>query len=226
VATKAIAELQAAGQPISAQTIFARMLADHPGQLTFPGQPGDPLVIWDITAPTNANKTQIHGFEFSCSTCSGQRLWRAGKLVHPSGGASFNPLVIGSQFALPGPEPLLQRGGFLREVRVPDSRGVQPSRRHSSPDWPKYKQANERCIRRRWPAGHGVQLRYQQAFLCFLRAINLTSASQRQYGRYSEQFIQLGGVRPIPGRLSRCALVAIGLRGSGHSRAVSGFSNA
>ena len=43
------------------RSIFAQMLTDSPGTLAFTGQPGDPLVIWDITAPSNANRTQIHG---------------------------------------------------------------------------------------------------------------------------------------------------------------------
>ena len=103
LATKAISELTAAGKGVSAQSIFAQIQTDTGSLGPFLGQPGDPLVIWDITAPSNANRTQIHGFEFSLQHLFGdsgfgvQANWSI-----PSGGATWNALVIGSQFALPG----------------------------------------------------------------------------------------------------------------------------
>jgi TonB-dependent receptor len=190
VANKAIAELQAAGQPISAQTIFARMLADHPGQLTFPGQPGDPLVIWDITAPTNANKTQIHGFEFSVQ----HLFWDSGFGMQanwsiPSGGASFNPLVIGSQFALPGLSRSYNVVAFFEKYGF-QTRVAYSHRGAFLAGLAQVQQANEPV----YTAAYGqldmsASYDINRHFSVFFDAINLTSASQRQYGRYSEQFI-------------------------------------
>jgi TonB-dependent receptor len=190
VANKAIAELQAAGTPVSAQTIFAQMLADHPGQLTFPGQPGDPLVIWDITAPSNANKTQIHGFEFSVQHLFGssgfgmQANWSI-----PSGGASFNPLVIGSQFALPGLSRSYNVVGFFEKYGF-QTRVAYSHRGAFLAALAQIQQANEPV----YTAAYGqldmsASYDINRHFSVFFDAINLTSASQRQYGRYSEQFI-------------------------------------
>lgn len=190
VANKAIAELQAAGKPVSAQTIFAQMLADHPGQLTFPGQPGDPLVIWNVTAPSNANVTQIHGFEFSVQQLFGesgfgvQANWSL-----PSGGAQWNSLVIGSQFALPGLSRSYNVVGFFEKWGF-QTRVAYSHRGAFLAGLGQIQQANEPV----YTAAYGqldmsASYDFNQHFGVIFDAINLTSASQRQYGRYSEQFI-------------------------------------
>jgi TonB-dependent receptor len=188
-ATKAIAELQAAGQPISAQTIFARMLTDHPGQLVFPGQPGDPLVIWNITTPSNANTTQIHGFEFSVQQMFGdsgfgmQANWSI-----PTGGAQWNSLVIGSQFALPGLSRSYNVVGFFEKWGF-QTRVAYAHRGEFLAGLGQTQQANEPV----YTAAYGqldmsASYDFNRHFGVFFDGINLTSASQRQHGRYSEQF--------------------------------------
>jgi TonB-dependent receptor len=189
VANKAIAELQAAGKPVSAQTIFAQMLADNPGQLTFKGQPGDPLVVWDITAPSNANKTQIHGFEFSVQ----HMFWDTGFGMQanwslPSGGATWNAQVIGSQFALPGLSRSYNVVGFFEKWGF-QTRVAYSHRGAFLAGLGQTDQANEPV----YTAAYGqldMSASYDitRHFSVFFDAINLTGASQRQYGRYSEQF--------------------------------------
>jgi len=181
--------LTAAGQPVSAQTIFAQMLADNPGQLSFTGQPGDPLVIWDITKPSNANKTQIHGWEFSVQHVFGetgfgvQANWSI-----PSGGAGWNPLVIGSQFALPGLSRSYNVVGFFEkwgfQTRVAYShRGTFLSALTQT------QQANEPIYTKAYgQLDMSASYDINRHFSVFFDAINLTSAKQEQYGRYSEQF--------------------------------------
>lgn len=188
-ATKAQAELVAAGKAVSAQTIFAQMLADNPGTLTFTGQPGDPLVIWDITAPSNANKTQIHGFEFSVQQMFGdsgfgvQANWSI-----PMGGAQWNSVAIGSQFALPGLSRSYNVVGFFEkwgfQTRIAYSHRGEFLAALSQTD-----QANEPVYT--LPYGQldmSASYDFSRHFGVFFDAINLTSASQRQHGRYSEQF--------------------------------------
>ncbi|MEA3179532.1 MAG: hypothetical protein QOI59_3055 [Gammaproteobacteria bacterium] len=188
-ATKAQAELTAAGQPVSAQTIFAQMLADNPGQRSFTGQPGDPLVIWDITKPTNANKTQIHGWEFSVQHVFGETgFGMQANWSIPSGGAGWNPLVIGSQFALPGLSRSYNVVGFFEkwgfQTRVAYShRGtflsaLQQTQQASEPVYTKaYGQLD-------MSASYDIN----RHFSVFFDAINLTGAKEQQYGRYTEQF--------------------------------------
>lgn len=188
-AVKAQAELQAAGKPVSAQTIFAQMEADNPGQITFDGQPGDPLVIWDVTAPTNANYTQIHGFELSAQHVFGesgfglQANWSL-----PSGGAPWNSLAIGSQFALAGLSRSYNVVGFFEkwgfQTRVAYShRGTFLSALVQTD------QSNEPVYTRAYgQLDLSASYDLTKHFSVFFDAINLTGAGQRQYGRYSEQF--------------------------------------
>jgi len=190
LANKAIQELTAAGQQVSAQTIFAQMEADNPGQTSFAGQPGDPLVVWDVTTPTNANKTQIHGFELSAQHVFGdsgfgiQANWSV-----PSGGAQWNALVIGSQFALPGLSKSYNLVGFFEkwgfQTRVAYTHRGAFLSALSQPD-----QSNEPIYFA--PYGQldmSASYDITSHFSVFFDAINLTSASQRSYGRYSEQFV-------------------------------------
>ena len=189
IANKAIAELQAANQAVSAQTIFAQMLADNPGQLTFTGQPGDPLVIWDITAPSNANRTQIHGFELSAQHVFGesgfgvQANWSV-----PSGGASFNPLVIGTQFALPGLSRSYNVVGFFEKWGF-QTRVAWTHRGEFLAGVGQTQQANEPVYTE--PYGQldmSASYDITRHFSVFFDGINLTSASQKQHARYQEQF--------------------------------------
>jgi TonB-dependent receptor len=189
LANKAIAELQAAGQGVSAQSIYAQIQKDTGSLGPFVGQPGDPLVNWDVTSPSNANSTQIHGFEFSIQ----HLFWDSGFGMQanwsiPSGGASFNPLVIGSQFALPGLSRSYNVVGFFEkwgfQTRVAYShRGafLAGLSQLDQPGEPVYTAAYGQLD---MSASYDIT----RHFSVFFDAINLTSASQRQYGRYSEQF--------------------------------------
>jgi len=190
LANKAIAELQAAGKGVSAQSIYTQIQTDTGSLGPFLGQPGDPLVIWDITAPSNANKTQIHGFEFSVQ----HLFWDTGFGVQanwsiPSGGAPWSSLTIGNSFALAGLSRSYNVVGFFEkwgfQTRVAYAHRGAFLAALNQPD-----QSNEPI----YTAAYG-QLDMSASYdigkhlSVFFDAINLTSASTRQYGRYTEQFI-------------------------------------
>jgi TonB-dependent receptor len=190
LAQKAIAELTAAGTALTAQNIFARIVTDTGSLGPFLGQPGDPLVIWDITAPTNGNKTDIHGFELSVQ----HLFWDSGFGLQanwsvPTGGAPFNSVAIGNQFALQGLSRSYNFVGFFEkwgfQTRVAYShRGAFLAAVNQTD------QANEPV----YTAPYG-QLDMSASYdinrhlSVMFDAINLTSASTRQYGRYTEQFV-------------------------------------
>ena len=166
------------------------MLADNPGQLTFTGQPGDPLVIWDITAPSNTNVTQIHGFEFSIQ----QLFWDTGFGIQanwsiPSGGAPWNSLNIGNQFALTGLSRSYNIVGFFEKWGF-QTRVAYSHRGAFLNATAQIQQANEPV----YTAAYGqldmsASYDFTKHFSVFFDAINLTSEDQRTYGRYTEQFI-------------------------------------
>ena len=190
LATKAIAELTAAGTAASAQNVFAQIVKDTGSIGPFLGQPGDPLVIWDVTAPTNGNKTDIHGFELSVQ----HLFWDTGFGLQanwsvPTGGAPWNSVAIGNQFALAGLSrsynfvgfferwgfqtrvAYTHRGAFLASLNQPDQ-SLEPI--YTAP----YGQLD-------MSASYDITKHFSVLF----DAINLTSASTHQYGRYTEQFI-------------------------------------
>ena len=189
-ATKAIAELTAANKQVSAQTIFAQMEADNPGQTSFAGQPGDPLVIWDITTPTNGNSTNIHGFEISAQ----QVFWDSGFGIQanysaPSGGAPWNPQYIGQQFALTGLSRSYNLVGFFEKWGF-QSRVAYTHRSAFLSGLNQTDQNGEPV----YTAAYGqldasASYDINRHFSVFFNGINLTSASTHQYGRYTEQFI-------------------------------------
>jgi len=190
LATKAIAELTAAGKTASAQNIFAQIVTDTGSPGPFLGQPGDPLVIWDVTTPTNGNKTDIHGFELSVQHIFGdsgfglQANWSV-----PTGGAPWNSETVNSQFALPGLSRSYNFVGFFErwgfQTRVAYShRGAFLAALNQTD------QNNEPI----YTAAYG-QLDMSAAydinkhFSVIFDGINLTSASMHQYGRFTDQFV-------------------------------------
>jgi TonB-dependent receptor len=189
-AQKAIAELTAANKAVSAQTIFQQMETDTGTTGPFFGQPGDPAVIWDITTPTNGNKTDIHGFELSLQ----HLFWDTGFGVEanwsvPTGGAPFNSETVNTQFALTGLSrsynvvgfferwgfqtrvAYTHRGAFLAALNQTDQNG-EPV--YTAP----YGQLD-------MSASYDITKHFSVMF----DGINLTSASSRQYGRFTDQFV-------------------------------------
>jgi TonB-dependent receptor len=190
LATKAIAELTAAGTAPTAQNVFAQIVTDTGSNGPFLGQPGDPLVIWDVTAPTNGNKTDIHGFELSVQ----HLFWDTGFGLQanwsvPTGGAPWNSVAIGNQFALSGLSRSYNFVGFFEkygfQTRVAYSHRGAFLASLNQPD---------QSLEPIYTAAYGqldMSASYDitKHFSVIFDAINLTSASTHQYGRYTEQFI-------------------------------------
>jgi TonB-dependent receptor len=190
LAEKAIAELTAAGSALSAQNIFAQLVKDTGSPGPFKGQPGDPPVIWQVTTPTNGNKTDIHGFELSVQHLFGdsgfgvQANWSV-----PSGGAPWNAETINSQFALPGLSRSYNFVGFFErwgfQTRVAYShRGafLAALNQTDSNNEPIYTAAYGQLD---MSASYDINKHFSVIF----DGINLTSASMHQYGRYTDQFV-------------------------------------
>jgi len=190
LATKAIAELTAAGTAPTAQNVFAQIVTDTGSNGPFLGQPGDPLVIWDVTAPTNGNKTDIHGFELSLQ----HLFWDTGFGLQanwsvPTGGAPWNATAIGNQFALAGLSRSYNFVGFFErwgfQTRVAYSHRGAFLASLNQPD---------QSLEPIYTAAYGqldmsASYDINKHFSVLFDAINLTSASTHQYGRYTEQFI-------------------------------------
>jgi len=168
-------------------------MADAGGQTIFPGQPGDPLVIWDVNTPTNGESTNIHGFELSAQ----QVFWDSGFGIQanwsvPSGGAPWNSLATNLQFALAGLSRSYNIVGFFEKWGF-QTRLAYTHRSAFLSALSQTDQANEPI----YTAPYGqldlsASYDINRHFSVFFDAINLTSSSTRQYGRYEEQFVFAG----------------------------------
>jgi len=199
IAKQATAEVVAQGQTPSPQNIFNQMLKDYPQgnppnpgnpNPNFIGQPGDPLVVWDITAPSNANAVELHGIEFASQHVFGETgFGYQANISIPQGGASFNPLIIGSQFALPGLSKSYnliafyeKYGGQVRLAYTWRDKYLTSLSQGQGPNEPIYVKAYGQLD---MSASYNINPHLS----VFFDGINLTSSNILQYGRYSEQFL-------------------------------------
>lgn len=189
LAKTAEAQLTAAGQALTAANVFNQMVADT-GQSSFTGQPGDPLVIWDVTAPSNANETEIRGFEFAVQHIFGDSgFGLQANLSLPTGSASFNNEAIGSQFALPGLSKSYNIVAFYEKYGF-QMRLAWTHRNAYLTALSQAQSANEP----QYVAAYGqldmsASYAFNEHWSVLFNAINLNSASERFYGRYRDQFL-------------------------------------
>ena len=195
----AVAALKAAGNASPTDyDIFYQMRAMYPGQLSFAGQPGDPLKVFQVTRPSNANKVNTHGFEFAWQHVFGdsgfgfQASWSI-----PLGGAKFNPLGPKGQFALPGLSKsygvmaYYEKYGFQGRLAFTHrdaflSGTGQPQNADEPTNTAPYNQLDASAS---YDLTDNIQLVWD--------GINLTGESVKTYGRYKEQFLGAyqGGAR-------------------------------
>ncbi len=186
---KALAEVNAANEAPTAANIYAQMEADT-GQSTFVGQPGDPLIQWDITTPSNANKVNIHGYEFAVQ----HLFWDTGfgtqaNVSIPVGGPKFNSLEESVQFVLPGLSKSFNLVGFYEkygfQARLAYTwRGefLSATSQGQGPNEPQYVKAYGQL-------DGSVSYDINHSMTVFLDAINMTGSNTYIRGRFSDQFL-------------------------------------
>ncbi len=188
-ATAARAAVIARGDDPTAANIFAQMQADT-GQLTFTGAADDQLITWDITTPSNANSTEIHGWEFAVQHIFADTGFGfQANLSIPTGGAQFDIEKIGSQFALPGLSKSYNLVGFYEKYGFQaraafTHRGefLLATSQGQSSNEPQFVEAYDQLdVSASYDINPHINV--------FFDGINVTGSSQRLHGRYSEQFL-------------------------------------
>ncbi len=186
---KAAAEVTAAGKDPTAANIFAQMEADT-GQTTFVGQPGDPLIQWDITTPSNANRVNIHGFEFAAQHLFGDTGFGFQANVSiPVGGPKFNATEETVQFVLPGLSKsynlvaFYEKYGFQGRLAY-THRGefLSALSQGQGPNEPQYVKAYGQL-------DGSVSYDLNRNFTVFLDGVNMTGSNTYVRGRFEEQFL-------------------------------------
>jgi len=179
----------AKGQQASPQNVFAQLEADT-GQSSFVGDATDPLLVWQLTKPSNANTVNIHGFEFAGQYVFGDSGFGVQANVSlPAGGARYNNAEIGIQFALPGLSRSYNLVGFYEKHGF-QARLAWTHRDAFLSALSQQLYANEPT----YTAAYG-QLDGSMSYdinhraTVFVDAVNMLGAGQRQYGRYTNQFL-------------------------------------
>ena len=178
--------------------IFYQMVAMY-NQPSFTGQPGDPLAYFAVSTPSNANRVDIHGFEFAWQHIFGdsgfglQASWSI-----PMGGARWNPLIVETQFALPGLSKsygtmlFYEKYGFQARIAFThrDAFLAGLGQAQASDPEPTYTDAyNQVDASASYDLTDNISLVWD--------GINLTGESITQHGRYKDQFLGAyqGGAR-------------------------------
>lgn len=189
IATRATAEVVAAGQQASPQNVFAQMVRDT-GQQAFVGQPTDPVLTWALTKPSNGPTVNIHGFEFAGQYVFGETGFGLQANVSlPAGGARYDNNNINNQFALPGLSKSYNIVGFYEKNGF-QTRVAWTHRDAFLAALSQQLYANQPT----YTAAYG-QLDGSASYdlgkraTVFIDAVNILGASQYQYGRYTNQFL-------------------------------------
>ena len=183
------AAVVARGDDPTVANIFAQMQADT-GQTTFTGNPDDAPIIWDISAPSNANTVQISGWEFAVQHIFGDTgFGLQANASLPTSDTEYNNESIDIQFALPGLSKSYNLVGFYEKYGF-QARAAFTHRgsfltalnQGQSSNEPQYFEAYDQL---------DVSASYQvnPHLSVFFDGINVTGESQRVYGRYTEQFL-------------------------------------
>ena len=183
------AEVIAGGMDPTVANIFARMQTDT-GQSTFKGQPGDPLIQWDVTRPTNANEVNFHGFEFAVQHIFGDTgFGLQANLSLPAGGAKINDQIISSQFALPGLSKSYNLVGFYEKHGF-QGRVAYTHRGEFLAALSQGQGANEpQYVEAYGQLDASASYDVNDQVSVFFDGINLTNQNQIVRGRFKDQFL-------------------------------------
>lgn len=198
-AQQAKTELAAKGNSNpSSQDIFQQMSIDAGGASQFTGTSADPVITWQETMPTNANSVVLHGWELAAQHVFGDTGFGfQANISIPTGGAHFDNASLGNQFALPG----LSKSYNL--VAFYDKNGIQGriAYTHRSQflsaigqpyvaNEPQYTEAYGQL-------DASASYDFNRHLSVFFDGLNLTNASLRIHGRYTEQLVsaQVYGAR-------------------------------
>ncbi|QUD89801.1 TonB-dependent receptor [Phenylobacterium montanum] len=173
----------------SSQQIFARMQTDA-GTSVLTGLPTDPAIVWDLTEPSNAQTTEIHGWEFAIQHVFGDSGFGGQVNVSlPYGGPHFDPKVTGNQFVLPGLSKSVNVVAFYEKYGFTGrlaynyrSSYLAGWGQSSSPDEPIFVEARSQL-------DASAAYSPTKNWSVFMDAINITNEGQRTYGRYKDQFM-------------------------------------
>lgn len=191
---KAIADIQARGEQATSTAIFEQMLANGDGNAEGKIEPSaqDPLIVWNISQPTNTDKKSVDGFELAIQHLFGESGFGMGaNATFVQGDVEFDVTSLTQQAPLTGLSDSANFQLFYEKedwsVKVTyawrDKYLIGVGQSQGSSDAPP-----------QFAKAYGqwdMSLNYSvtEQLNLFFEGVNLNNETEQGYGRYEEQFL-------------------------------------
>ena len=182
-------QLAAEGIPISSAAIFQRINENIGAPIATPvrAEPGDPIVVWDITRSSNEKVGNLWGWEFQVQHLFDNGFGVQANATIVNGDVGANRDITDLQFALPGLSDSANLMVFYENdivsARLAYNWRDEFLSAFDADDAPIYNEKYEQ-----WDAN--VTWYATDNLDVFFEALNITEETQRVYVRYSEQFLR------------------------------------
>lgn len=191
---QAVSDVEARGEQATSDAIFAQMLANGNGNADGKIEPSsnDPLILWNISQPTNTDSKSVDGFEVAVQHLFGETGFGLGvNATFVDGDVEFDSDSLDQQAPLTGLSDSANFQAFYEmdglSIKITyawrDAYLIGVGQAQGSADAPP-QYAKEYA---QWDMS--VNYDVTENVTVFAEGINLTNETEQGYGRYEEQFL-------------------------------------
>ncbi|ABL99604.1 TonB-dependent receptor [Shewanella amazonensis SB2B] len=191
---EAISQLEAAGTPVSENSIFAQMIANGHGNADGQIVPlaSDPLIVWDITSPFNSDSKTVQGIELALQHVFGETGFGVGvNGTFVEGDVTYDPYSLAPQNPLSGIgdsanfQAFYEKDGLSVKLTYAwrDSYLIGVGQSQGSADAP------PQFAKTFGQLDASINYDVNEHLTVFFEGINLNNETEEGYGRFEEQFL-------------------------------------
>ncbi|MCL2916710.1 TonB-dependent receptor [Shewanella litorisediminis] len=191
---EAISQLEAAGTPVSENSIFEQMIANGYGNADGQIEPlaSDPLIVWDVTSPVNSDSKSVHGVELALQHVFGESGFGFGvNGTFVDGDVEFDPYSLAQQQPLEGLgnsanfQAFYEKDGLTVKLTYAwrDSYLIGVGQSQGSADAP------PQYAKDFGQLDASINYDVNDYLTVFFEGINLNNETEQGYGRFEEQFL-------------------------------------
>ncbi|MGQ4275737.1 TonB-dependent receptor [Pseudidiomarina sp. E22-M8] len=191
---QAIADIEGRDEQATSSAIFEQMLANGHGNEDGAIEPNsnDPLIVWNVSQPTNTDKKSVDGFEFAVQHLFGESGFGLGvNATVVQGDVEFDTESLTQQAPLTGLSDSANFQAFYEKhgvsVKVTyawrDSYLIGVGQSQGSADAP------PQYAKEYGQLDMSINYDITDRFTVFFEGINLNNETEQGYGRYEEQFL-------------------------------------
>jgi TonB-dependent receptor len=191
---QAVADIEARGETADSSAIFEQMLANGDGNADGKIEPSsdDPLIVWDISQPTNSDSKSVDGIEMAIQHLIGDTGFGIGiNATFVDGDVEFDNESLEQQAPLTGLsdsanfQAFYEKDGLSVKVTYAwrDSYLIGVGQDQGSSDAP------PQYAREYGQWDMSVNYEVNKHITVFVEGVNLNNETEQGYGRYEEQFL-------------------------------------